>query len=381
MQMRVGIAYYQLAKYRQSIPYFEEAIRLNPLEKTAVEYLYFAYLMGGQPFQAQRVQSGMSAEALSRNKIAKPQLVTEVYMEGGPGIAENQNLKQTRKLTNDTIYNSSYYYNGFHYAHAGIQLRLSSAISLYQGYSYMEVPTVEKTSYRNKYIMDFEMPAKQHEYYGNLKIALPGRLLLIPAFHYLWLDYGLRVDHYDAEINNLFFDTVYEHRQNYVAALSLKKDISIFAIALSASYGDFPHSPQWQGGMAVYSYPLGNTKLYTRSELIYVRDDKNGRWVFDQQVGFIINKKLWMEAACTLGDLRDYAEKNAFIIYNSPEKINHKLETTLYFEVSSHLELSLKYRYMQRENKYLSYTSFEDFTFEYSNYPYHTLIGGIKWKF
>ncbi len=381
MQMRVGIAYYELGKYRQSIPYFEEAIRLNPLEKVPVEYLYFAYLMGGQPYHARIIESKMSREALDRNKIGKPKLVEEVYMEGGPGFAGNQNLKQKHKHAHDTIYNSSYYYKNLYYAHVGVQLRLSPAISLYQGYGYVEVPIVEKTSYMHKPVEDFEMPARQHEYYGNLKIALPGNILVIPAFHYLWLDYGLRVDRYEAEINNLVFDTLYEHEQSYLAALSVRKDISLFAFELSASYGDFPHSRQQQGGMAVYTYPLGNAKLYTRSELNFVWNDRSERWIFDQQVGFAVSKKLWMEAEFTLGDLRDYAEKNAFVIYNSPEKINHKLETTLFIEASPHLELSLKYRYMQRENQYLNYTSFEDFTFEYSKYPFHTLIGGIKWKF
>jgi tetratricopeptide (TPR) repeat protein len=385
MQMRVGIAWYEKKNYRKSIRYFEKAAQLNPFYKTVFEYLYFAYLMGGRPQDAEKIRPRLSKESIQRNNLGKRSIIREIYLEGGPGFAANKNLvgrgRNKRHQNGDTIYNSSYYYNNTYYGHAGIKLRLHPAIMLYQGYGYVNVPVTEKINHLNTPVEDFEVPAIQYEYYGNLEINLPGSFVVTPAFHKLWLNFGLRVDNYDPGANALVFDTVYENEQMYVTSLSLKKDLSIFAMELSGTYGEFGHATQKQIGLATYSYPFGNLDFYTKTGITRMWNDMDDRWIFHQMIGGSAGKNLWLEAELTLGQLQDYAEKNAFVIYNSPEEINFKFEGSLLWELSQNIGFSVIYRYMERENRYLTYTSFEDSTFEYTNYSYHSLIGGVKWKF
>ena len=385
LRMRVGIAYYESENYRRAAPHFKKATEFNPLDKSATEYLYLSYLLGGRPQDARQLIPDLDNATKERLGISGSKIIEEVYIEGGPAFAGNTSLKNPRKRghtgNNDTIYNGSYYYDNVYYGHAGLRLRLHPAVSLYQGYSYVEAPVTEKISYMGEPVPDFHYTAKQHEYYGNLSVNLPGNILATPAFHMLWLKYALRRDTYDPEVGGLVYDTVSENELMYVASLSLKKDISIFALELSGTYGDFGHMVQHQLSLAGYVYPLGNLDLYGKTALTRMWNKNEGRWIFHQMVGWSPFEKLWLEGSATIGQLQDYAEQNAFIIYNSPEEINFKIEGSVIVEVSSKIELSLRYRLLERVNRYLTYTSYEDFTFEYTNYPYHTLIGGIKWRF
>jgi hypothetical protein len=355
------------------------------MDKTVAEYLYLSYLLGGRSYDAYQIVPELSASARERLGLSKKKIVEEFYVEGGPAFAGNTDLKNNRKGRqtgrNDTIYNGSYYYDNIYYGHAGIRLRLHPSVSIYQGYSYVEAPVTEKVRYMGEPVPDFHYATKQHEYYGNINVNLPGNILATPAFHMIWLKYALRRDAYEPEVGGLVYDTVYEKERMYVASLALKKDISVFALEVSGTYGDFGHMVHQQFSLAGYVYPLGNLNLYAKTGLTYMWNKNDDRWIFHQMIGWSPLKKFWLEGSGTFGQLQDYTERNAFIIYNSPEEINYKIEGTMILEVTSNIELSLRYRFLERVNRYLSYTSFEDFTFKHTKYPYHTLIGGIKWRF
>ena len=90
--------------------------------------------------------------------------------------------------------------------------------------------------------------------------------------------------------------------------------------------------------------------------------------------------KLWIEASLTLGNLANYNEKNAFIVYNIADKINLKTGISFIYAVSSKIELSLRYQLLKRENTYISYQTKDIINTNTTNYQNNTLIGGIKWK-
>lgn len=384
LRMRVGIAYYEKQNYRKAIPHFQKALRFNPMSKITSEYLYFSYLSAGRPYDARTTEPLLGEKSRKKNNISKPSFVEEVYVEAGPAFAGNQNLnyrgKQKGKPSPDTIYNASYYYNNMYYGFAGIKLRLLPALSIYQGYGYLSAAVSERITYMNKPIEEFNSTTVQHEYYANMEINLPGKIFVVPAFHKLWDNFGYRTNYYDPEIYNLVFDTVYEKEEIYVSSLSLKKDFSIFAVEVSGTYGDFGHAVQKQMSFSALTFPFGNIDFYTKTSITRMWNNDDDHLIFYQMFGGSITKDVWLEAELTYGQLLDYTEKNAFVIYNSPEDINYKVEGTLIWDVSPKIELMFKYRYLERVNTYLTYTNFEDFTFEHSKYPYHTLIGGIKWK-
>ena len=63
LQIRMGIAHYNLKKYRQAIPYLEKALEQSPDDEFTKEYLYFAYLFSGQSMAATRSGPWAAARA------------------------------------------------------------------------------------------------------------------------------------------------------------------------------------------------------------------------------------------------------------------------------------------------------------------------------
>jgi hypothetical protein len=266
--------------------------------------------------------------------------------------------------------------------HAGLRFKVHPNISTYQGYENTQAPFVQKIRYQNQELEDFTYTATQNDYYGNFVIGLPGGIRVIPACHIIWLDYDDRKMKYDSVTFRLVSDTIQVNIQDYVMSFSVKKDFPVFAIEMNGTYGDFGRLNQSQLGISGYIYPFGNLNLYTQTSLINRWSGNNDySLIFYQMIGGRVAKKLWLEANFTIGDLSNYAEHNAFVIYNAPEKINYKFETTFIYSLNEHLEFSIRYRLMQRENKYLYFYTLESFEQTTSKYLYNTVIGAIKYQF
>ena len=52
LRMRIGIAYYEKNNYKSAQSHFRKALEFNTGDPVASEYLYYAYLFGGQTQQA-----------------------------------------------------------------------------------------------------------------------------------------------------------------------------------------------------------------------------------------------------------------------------------------------------------------------------------------
>lgn len=383
MQMRVGIAFYENANYRQAVKYFLEALRLNPGDPVAGEYLYYSFLLGGMATDAKILASAFNDRILESAGIEKPGFLEEIYLETGPGFAVNQDLKDKKRRghSGDTIYNSSFYYNNYYYSHGGIRVRPLSWLSVYQGYTYLSSSFTQKSAYMGEPVPDFNGTARQQEYYGNLRLALPGGFVITPSYHFIWLNYDLLRDEYEPEIGDLTYDTFNLQRSSYVLAISVKKHIGLFALEMTGSFSHFDHSDVMQFGLFGSVYPFGNLDFYSRTGLLIKSDDFDEDWIFKQLFGVALTKNTWFETEGTIGNLRDFNERTAFVVYNTPEKINFKIEGNLIFEPRRHLELSLRYRFLQRENVYFTYLDYEESTTVSTEYPFHTFILGIKWRF
>jgi hypothetical protein len=383
LRMRLGIAWYNKQNFRQAIRHFEAALNYNSLDQTTLEYLYYCYLYAGRQYDVRRLLPELNERTLEKTGIKRSGILEEVYFEGGPGWGLNQKIMDDweQPQANDTVYNSTYFYDSYTYFHAGARFVIHPNISIYQGYGYVNAPFTNKIRYLDQPVEDFIYTTHQNEYYGNLEIGLPGGIKITPAYHFIWFKYNNRSARYDSLTYDLIIDTVSMHRSEFVMSLSIKKDLPGFALELNGTYGDLGENNQGQVGISGYAYPFGNLKLYTQTSLINRWQDGDYSLVFYQMVGGRLADNLWLEANFTIGDLTNYSENNAFVIYNTPEKINFKFETRLIYSLNKHLEFSLIYRLLQRESICLYYRTFDEYDKLYTKYFYNSIIGGVKWRF
>ena len=382
LRMRLGIAWFEKQNYRQAIPHFEEAIKFNELSQTATEYLYYCYLYSGRLYNIRMLMPKLNKTTREKIGIKRPNILEEIYLEGGPGVAANQKIENNWEHTqpSDTIYNSTYLYSNNTYFHLGAKFNIHPNISIYQGYSGIKAPFTQKVRYQNVPLDDFTYTTNQDEYYGNLEIGLSNGIKITPAWHFIWYKFYNRSVGYDSVFYALTIDTITLHKSEYVMSLSIRKDLPKFAFELNGTYGDFSKTNHAQLGLSAFAYPFGNLNFYTQTGFINVWQSGVYYLNFYQMVGGRLANKLWLEGNFTIGNLTNYAENNAFIIYNAPEKLNFKFETVFIYSLNKHLEFSLRYRLMQRENEYLYYRTFDEYDRLITKYFYHGIIGGIKWQ-
>jgi hypothetical protein len=382
MQMRVGIAWYNKANYRKAIRYFENARRLFPNDATANEYLYYSYLFSGRQGDATLQLRNLSAEHKETLEIGWPRFLEEIYIESGPGIYSNETIENRNNQLRgtDSIYSKNYSYQNLFYFYGGLRLRISPAISVYQGYGRVDVTMKQEIDYLKMPWPDFSYRTGQNEYYGNLSLALGNGWQITPAWHLIGLKYQLREDTYVDSLNLVLADTAKISENTSVVGLSIRRDFDLFGLEACAAKGDFDGESYFQAGLLAYTYPFGNLNFYTQTGLFWMKRPENSNIIFHQMIGMKLMNNLWFEIEATIGNLRNYTENNAFVIYNTPEDIDFKLEGNLIFQINRHIAFSLRVRHMQRVNSFVYYTSADAYKIIEEPYGYYAIIGGIKWK-
>jgi len=385
LRMRLGIARYEQHNYRHAAPHFEKALVFYPGDQLATEYLYYSFLFAGRKSDSRLIIPLLHEATKAKMGIKKSLFLEELYFEGGPAFSNISNLEENWKNPSaaDTIYSSTTYFNGYNYFHGGIRLDILPYLSIYQGYGQLNATAQQNIRDFNMEYEPFERVARQDEYYGNFELSLKKGIKITGAAHFLWVEYDRRDASYD-EIGTLTFDTVANSEDDYVLSLSVLKEFTFGSLNISGTYGRLDKDTINQLGASFVYYPFGNINFYGATGMINFWDAEGYRPIFIQEIGGKIYKNLWFEGNATIGQLQNYAEKNAFVIFNAPEEINNKYEAVLIYAAPKHLEISLRYRYLVRESGTIIYTSFdkdEEPEITKSQYPFHSIIGGIKWKF
>jgi len=385
LRMRLGIARYEQHNYRHAAPHFEKALVFYPGDQLATEYLYYSYIFAGRKSDSRRITPLLNETTKAKMGIKKSLFLEELYFEGGPAVSNISNLEDNwqNPAIADTIYSSTTYFNGYNYFHGGVRLNILPNLSIYQGYGQLNAAEQQNIRDFKMEYEPFERVAHQDDYYANIEYVLPKGFKITGAAHFLWIGYDRRDAAYD-EFGTLIFDTVANSEDDYVLSLVVMKEFTFGSLNISGTYGRSDNDTINQLGASFVYYPFGNINFYGATGMINFWDTEGYRPIFTQEIGGRIFKNIWFEGNATIGQLQNYAEKNAFVIYNAPEEINNKYEAVLIYAAPKHLEISLRYRYLVRESGTIIYTSFdkdEKPEITKTQYPFHSIIGGIKWKF
>ena len=381
LRMRLGIARYEQHNYRHAIPHFENALKVYPEDQVAAWYLYYSYLFAGRSSDSRRIIPLLNETTKASMGLAKTSILNEIYFEGGPAVSDISTLKQNwqNPAASDTIYSSTTYFKGYDYYHGGIRLNILPSLSIYQGYGLLNASAQQNIRDFDTTYKPFKRVARQDEYYGNLELSLKKGFKITGAAHFFWIGYDRR--DYDASVYPPMLDTVAVSEDDYVLSVSVLKEFSFGSLNIGGTYGRLDNDTISQLEASFAYFPFGNINFYGATGIVNLWDNDGYRTIFTQEIGGRIFKNIWFEGNVTIGQLQNYAEKNAFVVYNAPEEINNKMEAVLIYAAPKHLEISLRYRYLERESGSLVYKNFDDFEITKTSYPFHSIIGGIKWKF
>ncbi len=390
LRSRIAISYFELKNYRLAIYHFEKAMKFNSDDPTTLEYLYYAYILSGRNGDANLLTTKFP-DYLKEKINYKRKYLNSVYLEGGPSLSNNVSKNGGLDIDGDTsLYGESDLNDKMIYFHFGLKHDLFPFLSIYHGFSNLNI-SKRKTIMNSNQDTAFNYTVKQMEYYINADFQLSKGLKFTPAFHFI----SVKADLTNASFDTINLKYIYQNSSlnlnNYVVSLGLTKEFKRISANIFATYSNLNNSKQFQLGLSGTYFPFGNLDLYSNTTLALLNTkakvvtpgsggNREFRFIFDQMIGAKIISDLWLEASVSVGNLANYNEKNAFIVYNIADKIKFKSGISAIYSLNNNFELSLRYQFLSRESSYINYTDSKSQQEILTNYQNNTIIGGIKWK-
>lgn len=301
LRMRIGIAYYNLDRYKLAINQFDQALEFNNSDPVALEYLYYSYLFSGRDADALTLYK-QNQEHLEKTNAQPTKLIKGIYTEGGFKFSDNQV---------DEVGNIGFF-------HAGLSHQITAGLNVYQGYTrlsqqfsaFTEVETGGNgpgpgsggtTRVENK------VTHSQDEYYIRGSLRLAKGWLLIPAYHY-----------------QAFADSL----DNQAVSIGLTKHVGIASFYGAAGFSTINDSDQTQWTLGATVYPFANLNFYLQTN--YTLHDQDGEQsnILYHKIGGRIMNETWLEAYYGWGDMYNFSEMDAFYVQNIPDIIESKTGVT-----------------------------------------------------
>ncbi|MBI5402823.1 MAG: hypothetical protein HY959_05455 [Ignavibacteriae bacterium] len=388
LRMRIGIAYYSREDYMSAIPHFEKALELSSTDITAKEYLYYSYLFSGREGDVLALIYDMPKK-LKKKLGVQSKFIYGAYAEGG--YTANSDYDRQKSAINKNLpvnYNQQSLTKDGSYISLNLMHQLGRDVKIFHGYNNISVNKSEQLTGLFQGMMNFDTKAVQDEYYLNVNINLGSGWNLAPAFHLLRVKFKNIYLEYDNIANppGPIFTETSSTINNYVYFLSLAKSAGHFRFGLKNSFSNLNGGKQIQNTAEIIFYPFGNLNLYTVTDAtVFSSKGAMGKYksfgIVDQKIGWKTFDYLWMEAGYTFGQIYNFNESDAYIVFNNINKYSDRISFNLISPVSSSIELSLRYQYYNEEIPTLLYSNADQYTTIFTKNNNHKIIGGIKWTF
>jgi hypothetical protein len=390
LRVRLGVAYYEKQRYLTACKHFQQALIFYSQSDFAMLYLYKSYIQLGREAEARLLFKSFSKALKTETRIPESYFISQVYTEGGYLFSNNESKNKDIDLDGDAnIYGETALSKDKYFFNLGLQHDIGKKLSLYHAYTNLTINYSRVVKGYNTKQVSSDLIIRQQEYYINADWFMKKGFNLTPAFHFLSLKY---------KTNNTKTDT---NMRKYVASLALSKRFTNTHVSLFGTYSDFEESMQIQAGLLLTLCPFSNLKFYSTTGVVNKNNFTNNSppgngnkghneskqtvsssFVFSELLGVKYYKNNWLEISATYGELKNYNEKNAMVVYDTPDKINYKLEANLFFQINKKIRLSLGYQYWDLTGTYFVQNSFlpGDIRSYNTSYQNQLITGGLKWN-
>lgn len=339
LRMRVGIAYYNLEKYKLAINQFENALSFNSDDPLALEYLYYSYLFSGHEADALALYQ-KKKEFLVNIDSKSQKLIKGIYSEAGYKFSNNQ-VSEVGDIR---------------FLHVGLSHQLAAGFNIYHGYTRLTQGFSEFTEVRTGNAtgpggggtsrLEKKISYTQNEYYIRGTIRPASRWLLIPAYHY-----------------QAFVDSL----DNHAFSFGLTKDVGIARFYTAVGFSHINQLDQHQWTLGITLYPMANLDFYIQTNFTLHDQEQEQNNILFHKIGGKIMNNTWIEASFGWGDMYNYSEMDAFYVQNIPDLIDTKLGITLIQIINQKHRLLTGYAL---ENKKQLETG--------NGYRHHTFFAGLN---
>ncbi|HPE57511.1 MAG TPA: hypothetical protein P5514_05325 [Bacteroidales bacterium] len=421
LRLRIGIAYYNQTNYFMAVVHFEKAFTYNHNDPVLLEYLYYAYTFINRSLEARKLIPYFSETLLEKTGEKKSNIISDVAVNTGFVLSNNVNKNEIREQNKKQ--DSSYFEQTLNDNKLLIQVDLGLNLSkkIKAKISYLNLNTNKLQQVRtseltitgtytqvippaiyqgNIYSYDISLnnlkyTMNQHGIYGSVSYNAGHGIIISPAFNFLNISYDNLVTNFTEELylaqpwhtdeSSTMVYTVAKKDtsfSNYITSLNISKTVSKNIIGFTGSYSNLNGLTQYQGDLSLSWFPGGNLNFYGTSRLTgaFEQENQKLRFLFYQSLGFKLSEKLWAEIYGTFGEMVNFNEANAYVVFNSGDILKFRAGVNFIVPLSSKIQLSIRYYLSSHQGYAVSGYNPESFTVSTIKYENQLFLGGISWK-
>lgn len=380
LRMRAGLAELNRHHPVKSAGHFRQALKFNDNDRYALEYLYSSLLFSGDLAESRLLAATYSPAFRKRLGIPAHRLITNAFLETGYMLnSKADSLKSYRPGSELAHF---YLVPHYWYLSAGFNLEAGNRFSATLSTNILTFTAIQMFLFQNQEPLVFDVPFDQRSVY------LAGSYYLGKGFH---VTLASQVMSYNLPLYQWIPGDL---GGQYVQGFSAYRDLAFHASVMKR----FPYitanltadanrlKNQWykQAGAEFTIYPAGNVNTYLQIGATWLSDSlkTNGRIIAHLTAGRKLLRSLWIEADYYYGDIRNFSERNAYIVYNNLDMITKRMGVNLQsYRILPHLDLIVRYQYTLRSANWQVYQNSEYIGVLQKDYPVHSFIGGLTWRF
>jgi hypothetical protein len=324
LRMRLGVAMFELGKYRAALQHFKKADELNSSSGFARQYMYYCYLNTERPEHAHYYSQYIYniGDAGARQPALK-------------SLAAETGFKQT---VHPGYKNA--FFTSFALSHA-----LGRRSTLFHAATYFTQA-------------ERRVEGEQFQYYLRLSVPFKNEVLFQPAFHFVNFNGNLVTYTNVPTLITVqpppmpgnpnppppFLTTVYiqqkvlkgYQRPSFIGSLALSKGSRFFNIggALTVSRLDTTLQLQLEGNVALF--PLQNNKIAVGTAVIFHTEPRPRMQsvALTPWLSWYPSKKLYFHAAALINPGNNITENNGLFVSNTADYTRSRLSATLSLRIA-----------------------------------------------
>jgi len=381
LQVRTGIAWYNLGKYRNAAPWFLKAYANDKSFEWLQEYVYYSLVFSGRQVEAVKYAPFFSDEM--KKKIGFQNIgVTRLAFETGYSFNQDFDNLKTRAFSTEVNlgedYGEGYFLKNYTFQSLDLSHRVAPNFTLNHNLTYFGVNREAIVDWGGQ--TNSSIRINQFNYYINPVWVIGKKLNISPSLN---LIFGSG-DVYAGRLTN-----------NSSKAYSIKKTTysdAVFSTGIWSDFGNFSPGLEFNAGKIndskftqlsswVTYYPLSNTKLYITPKVYFKSGTDGFGWNAMGISGGATLGKIHLSGQYLFGEMENFVESAGYVISNFPGKSDRKIMGSVHFPLGKKYQFVLRYINQNVTEKYQVYTGgYKSNALEY-NYLKHTITGGISWNF
>jgi hypothetical protein len=380
LRMRSGIAEFNRHNMTGATKHFRKALEFSENDQAALEYLYASLLYSGDLSESRLLAATYSPAFRKRLGIPARRLIASAFLE--PGYMVNAKADELKAYRPNAELSHVYLVPVYWYLSAGLNLETGKRFSATVSTNILSFKAVQQFLIQNQAAQVYDVPYDQKAFYlsgsyyiGNgFHVTAGGQLMSyqMPLYRRIPMELG---EEYVAE--------VYFYHDLAFGASAVKR-LGRVTAALTVDVNRFRNLWYRQAGAEFTIYPAGNVNTYFRIGGTWVSDSLNdlGRVIAHATVGRKIFRTVCIEGDYYYGDIQNFSEHNAYVVFNNFDLIRKRMGINLLtYSILPHLDLSLRYQYTLRSATWQTYQNSEYIRDLHLDYPVHSFIGGLTWRF